>query len=99
MALEYRLDISAEIRAAARRILSEAESYGFTREVEEAIDSLETRMMTDPSRFGDPAYRLPFDNGMVYRDMQDVVCVYYTIDEEERAVRVRAIRRASFLGE
>ena len=99
MAADYRVAVSDKIRADVLQILSEAESYGSSREVEAAMLSLETRMSTDPSRFGDPAYRHPSGKGMVFRDMQDVACAYFLIDEEERVVRVTAIRRVSFPGE
>ena len=99
MAAEYRLALSDKVRTDMRRILSEAEFYGFSREVEAAMLSLEKRMRTDPNRFGDPAYLLPSGKGMVFRDMQHVVCAYFAVYESERVVWVAAMRRVSFLGE
>ena len=99
MAVEYRITVSDKVRTDMRRILSEAEFYGFSEEVEAAMSSLYERMRTDPRRFGEPAYSLPSGKGVVYRDMRFAICIYFAVYETERMVWVSAIRRVSFIGE
>jgi hypothetical protein len=71
---------------------AEAAKRGFLDSYVAAVQTIERRLTTDPSEWGDPQNRLRQLQLLLYHGIQSPLHLYYAVDEERRIVYVQEIK-------
>jgi hypothetical protein len=66
-----------------------ATALGMAREYTATLRAIHNKLTTKPVSWGDPLYRYEYLDVLVYRAVQDMLFVYYGVDEQRRIVYVK----------